>query len=167
MSAPANIQAATIDKYVAGWKKMSPQEMLATWSGNATQQGLPFTMSQPPKTRAQVEASLPKLSEILLNFKVTVTIYHGYIRHFNLTHPKLTIHNVVHDPSKGKAVIYAVSQADTPFGVPWRNEYASFLTFDESGEKIVKLEEMVDSAFVKAFLPPFQKYMSEQASQSG
>lgn len=73
---------------------------------------------------------------------------------------------MVHDVAKGKAVIYAISRADTPFGVEWTNEYAAFITLGESGEKIVKLEEMVDSAFMKAFYPIFQKYLSEEASQA-
>lgn len=73
---------------------------------------------------------------------------------------------MVHDAAKGKAVIYAISQADTSLGMEWRNECATFVTLDESGEKIVKLEEMVDSAFMKAFFPIFQKYMREQASQA-
>lgn len=72
---------------------------------------------------------------------------------------------MVHDAPKSKAVIYAISRADTPFGVEWTNEYACFITLDESGEKIVKLEEMVDSAFMKAFFPLFQKHMSEMASK--
>lgn len=73
---------------------------------------------------------------------------------------------MVHNAAKGKAVIYAISRADTPFGVEWTNEYACFVTLDESGERIVKLEEMVDSAFMQSFFPIFQKYLSEQASQA-
>jgi hypothetical protein len=42
----------------------------------------------------------------------------------------------VHDAAKSKAVIYATSKADTPFGdFKWTNEYAVFVTFTEDGEK--------------------------------
>ncbi len=73
---------------------------------------------------------------------------------------------MVHDTVKRKAVIYAITRADTPFGIEWINEYACFVTLDESGERIVKLEEMIDSAFMKSFYPIFQKYLSDQASQA-
>ena len=72
----------------------------------------------------------------------------------------------MHDAEEGKAVIYAVSRADTPFGIEWRNEYACFVTLDATRERIIKLEEMVDSAFMKSFYPVFQKYLSEQASHA-
>ena len=71
------------------------------------------------------------------------------------------IHEVVHDVPQRKAVVYALSTGKTSFG-DWASDYAVFFTFDESGEKIVKLEEMVDSAFMKDFFPKFQGYMREQ-----
>ncbi len=67
----------------------------------------------------------------------------------------------MHDAENSKAVVYAVSKADTPFG-DWTNEYAVFFTFDESGEKIAKIEEMVDSAFLNDFFPKFQSFLREQ-----
>ncbi len=77
---------------------------------------------------------------------------------------KLKIHEVVHDAARSKAVVYAVSRADTPFG-DWTNEYAVFFTFDESGQRIAKIEEMVDSAFLNDFFPKFQNFLKEQQQQ--
>lgn len=75
----------------------------------------------------------------------------------------MDIHSIVHDASRSKAVIYASSFADTPFGdFKWTNEYAVFLTFSEDGTQVRKLEEMVDTAFYRAFFPKFQNYMKEQ-----
>jgi len=69
----------------------------------------------------------------------------------------------VHDAAKSKAVIYATSKADTPFGdFKWTNEYAVFVTFTEDGEKVSKVEEMVDTAFFQEF----QKTVFEQAGAS-
>lgn len=79
MSAPAHVQAATIDKFIAGWKKLSPKDMFATWSDDATQQALPFSLGHPSRSRAQVETALPRLMQILTNYKVSLLKYHQYI----------------------------------------------------------------------------------------
>ena len=69
----------------------------------------------------------------------------------------------MHDAAKSKAVIYATSNADTPFGdLKWTNEYAVFVTFTEDGTQINRMEEMVDTAFFQQFMPKFQQYMGEQ-----
>ena len=69
----------------------------------------------------------------------------------------------MHDASKGKAVIYATTRADTPFGdFKWTMEYAVFVSFTEDGEQINRMEEMMDTAFYHEFFPKFQRYMSEQ-----
>lgn len=41
-------------------------------------------------------------------------------------------------------------------------EYAAFLTFSNTGEKVEKVEEMLDSAFMESFSPKFFKYLKEQ-----
>lgn len=80
----------------------------------------------------------------------------------------MEIYEIVHDVARGKAVIYATSHADTPWeDFKWKNEYAVFLTFTENGEKINKVDEMLDSAFAKEFFPRFQKYLSEQGASEG
>lgn len=76
---------------------------------------------------------------------------------------QLVIHEVVHDVAKGKAVVYANSTADTPFGdFQWRNECAVLFSFTGDGEQINRLEEMVDTGFYREFFPKFQKYLQEQ-----
>lgn len=75
-----------------------------------------------------------------------------------LTNLELTIHNVVHDTAQGKAAIYAVVKADTPFA-EYKNEQAVFLTFDESGEKVCRIEEMNDTAFRKDWDPKYYKHI--------
>lgn len=68
----------------------------------------------------------------------------------------------MHDVTRGKASIFAVSSGDTSFG-DFTNEYAVFIEFDETGEKITKLDEMMDSAFLMKFFPNFKKYLAEHA----
>ncbi|KAG9229992.1 hypothetical protein BJ875DRAFT_473434 [Amylocarpus encephaloides] len=146
MSAPAEVQAATLDKFIAGWKEFTPESWMATWSGDCTQKMLPFSLGVPARPRAEVIGILPSLMGILKNYQ-------------------LDIYEIVHDAPRNKAVIYATSNADTPFGdFKWTNEYAVFLTFTEDGTQVGKFEEMVDTAFYQQFFPRFQQYMKEQGA---
>jgi hypothetical protein len=43
-------------------------------------------------------------------------------------------------------------------------EYAAFFTFNDAGDRIIRLEEMLDSAVMKQFAPKFQQYLQEQRS---
>ncbi len=74
----------------------------------------------------------------------------------------------MHDSARGKAAIYATIKADTSFG-PYNNEQAVFISFDESGEKVNKIEEMNDTAFRKEFDPKYYQHIgwgtSKQAKQ--
>ena len=66
---------------------------------------------------------------------------------------------------QGKAVIYAVTKADTPFG-PYNNEHSLFLWFDETGENVQKIEEMFDAVVMKDFLPKLEQYVAQQKAQA-
>lgn len=56
-----------------------------------------------------------------------------------------------------------MTKADTPFG-PYSNEQAVFLWFNEEGDKVEKIEEMFDSAFMAEFMPNFREYMAKQST---
>ena len=79
---------------------------------------------------------------------------------------KLTVHEVLHDAGKNKAAVYCVSKGDTPLG-PWALEYAAFLTFNETGDRVARVEEMLDSAFMRDFGPKLGRYFQEQAVAHG
>ena len=57
--------------------------------------------------------------------------------------------------------MYALSKGKLPWG-PWELEYAVFITFNEAGDKIALLEEMLDSAFLKDFGPKFGQYLQQR-----
>ena len=71
----------------------------------------------------------------------------------------------MHDSAHNKATLYCVTKADTPFG-PYENEQAVFLWFNEEGDKIGKIEEMFDSAFMHGFLSRFREYMAKKAGEA-
>ncbi|KAI2613405.1 hypothetical protein GGR54DRAFT_615700 [Hypoxylon sp. NC1633] len=146
MPASADIQAATLDRFLAGWKEFTPESWTATWSEDFQQQLLPFTLGVPAQTRDQAKSRLSKLMGLLTNYEVE-------------------FYEVVHDAVKGKAFIYARSTADTAFeDFKWTNDYAVIITFTEDGKQVRRFEEMVDTAFFQKFFPRFQQYLSEQGA---
>lgn len=67
--------------------------------------------------------------------------------------------------AKGKAAIYALTKANTPFG-PYQNEHAIFLWFTEDGKKVDKIEEMFDGVFMKDFMPKLERHIAEQEAKA-
>ncbi|KKA17950.1 hypothetical protein T310_8109 [Rasamsonia emersonii CBS 393.64] len=139
MPAPAHVQAATLQRFLDAWKKWDAEEWLAVFADDFTQVTLPFGLGIPPRPRAQVEQVLPALV-------ATVKSY------------ELTVHHVIHDVEKNKAAVYASSKGALPWG-PWELEYSVFITFSEAGDKVARLEEMMDSAFLRDFGPKFGQYL--------
>lgn len=60
----------------------------------------------------------------------------------------MTIVNYMAVPSERRAVCLSSLSANTRAG-PYSNEYVWFFDFDETGEKIVNIEEFMDSSAVK------------------
>ncbi|KAI0121123.1 hypothetical protein BJ170DRAFT_600130 [Xylariales sp. AK1849] len=138
MSGPAEVQAATIDHFLKGWDTWKPEAFLSSWSDDCTQKTLPYSHNVATRDRANTDHLFPILMSIMDNFQ-------------------LTVHNIVHDAAQSKAAIYASTTADTPFG-PYQNEHAIFLWFNESGEKVQKIEEMFDQIVMREFLPKLEQY---------
>ncbi|KAF2232858.1 hypothetical protein EV356DRAFT_517001 [Viridothelium virens] len=141
MSAPADIQAETLARFLNAWKKWSAEDWLNIFADDITQVTMPFALGIPSRSRAEVEQTLPALVAAVQSYE-------------------LTIHNVIHDVQAGKAAVYALSKGKLPWG-PWELEYAVFITFNKAGDKIACLEEMLDSAFLKDFGPKFGQYLQQ------
>lgn len=77
---------------------------------------------------------------------------------------QLQVQQIVHDAANNKAAVYATSTGDTELG-PWATDYAVFITFNDAGDKVKLLEEMLDSAFMKEFGPKFGRYAQEQIAK--
>ena len=60
-------------------------------------------------------------------------------------------------------MIRAYGSAETPVG-PYANEYIWVLTFDASGDKVLKILEFVDSAFSARFGSELRKHREKDAS---
>lgn len=75
MHASAEVQAATLEKFIDGWSKWTPDDFLASWSENCTQTALPFGSGSPTHSRAELEHLFPKLMSTLTNFQVNERIF--------------------------------------------------------------------------------------------
>lgn len=69
-TATAEAQAATLAKFIEGWKEFTAESWTETWTDDCTQNFLPFTMGVPPRTKPEVLKLLPSLLGVLHNYKV-------------------------------------------------------------------------------------------------
>nr|UYO77240.1 cytochrome P450 monooxygenase [Trichoderma psychrophilum] len=139
MPAPAEVQVATLQKFIDAWKRWDAQEWLSTFSDDFTQLTLPLGLGIPNRPRAQVEQVLPALM-------ATVKSY------------ELTVRHIVHDAAANKAAVYASSKGILPWG-EWQMDYAAFVTFTEAGDKVAAVEEMLDTARLGEFGPKFSQFL--------
>nr|UYO77228.1 monooxygenase [Trichoderma oligosporum] len=141
MPAPAEIQAATLQKFIDSWKRWDSREFLSLFSDDFTQVTLPLGLGIPSRPRAQVEQVLPALM-------ATIKSYELNVRH------------VIHDATANKAALYVESKGILPWG-PWQMDYAAFVIFSEAGDKLNTVEEMLDTAKMADFVPKFNQYLEE------
>jgi hypothetical protein len=71
MPAPAHIQARTLESFIEAWKRWSAKDMLAVFSEDFTQTTMPFALGIPVRSRSEVEAVLPKLTQTVTDYKVS------------------------------------------------------------------------------------------------
>ncbi|KAG6021189.1 hypothetical protein E4U41_002606 [Claviceps citrina] len=140
MSTAAEIQALTLQRFIAGWQTWTMDSFFDALSDDFTQMPLPYGAMHPARTREELVPVLSTLMSVLTNFK-------------------LTVHNTIHDPPARKAALYAVAEADTPFG-PYHNEQAVFVWFTPAGDKVERIEELFDTVFMREFFPKFKDYLS-------
>ncbi|KAG6015672.1 hypothetical protein E4U41_004578 [Claviceps citrina] len=135
MPPPADVQKATLDKFIDAWARWHADDFIALWSDGLTFTELPFSSGKPTRPRDKLEPRYRLLMSTLTNYK-------------------LDVKHVVHDTARAKACIYGVVRADAPCGA-YANEQALFIAFDESGERVDRIEEMNDSAFRKEWDPKY------------
>lgn len=70
MPAPAEVQAATLDKFIESWRRWSPDDFLATWSEDLNFTTLPFSYGKPTRARPQLEPRYRLLMSTLKNLEV-------------------------------------------------------------------------------------------------
>ncbi|KAM0209553.1 hypothetical protein ACHAQD_011140 [Fusarium lateritium] len=70
----------------------------------------------------------------------------------NLSDFKAEIHTEVYDVENRKSTVYLSSTADTPLGPgTWKNEAVFMSQFTDDGKMLLRIDELLDSAFLKEF----------------
>ena len=70
MHETAEVQAATLEKFIVGWRKWTSDDFLASWSQDCTQRALPFKPDQLARPRVELEPLFGMLMSTLTNFRV-------------------------------------------------------------------------------------------------
>ncbi|KAI1145400.1 hypothetical protein F4825DRAFT_443968 [Nemania diffusa] len=78
----------------------------------------------------------------------------------------VTIDDLIEDARANKVVILAHSTASTDVG-PYANEYVFVFHLNETGDKITRFQEFVDSANSVTFFPKLQEYLEQKAKAEG
>lgn len=71
MSGPSDLQAQTLERFIEAWQKWSAEDMLECFSSDVQQRSMPLSLGIPARQRKEVEAVLPKLVQVVDNYKVS------------------------------------------------------------------------------------------------
>lgn len=63
------------------------------------------------------------------------------------------------------AAVHLFSKASTPIG-QHESEYAFFLTFNEDGTKVTRVEEMADSAYATKFFGQLREHLQKHGGDA-
>ena len=72
----------------------------------------------------------------------------------------------IFDVESRKAAIHCYGVAPSPIG-DYANEYSMFMTFSEDGTKVVRLSEMLDSAYSLEFFGKLMTHMKASGDATG
>lgn len=67
----AEIQETTLNKFLAAWEDWSSEGQIAFFTEDVKQRTLPFSLRIPSRSRDEIQATLPRLEEIVTNYKVS------------------------------------------------------------------------------------------------
>jgi hypothetical protein len=138
---PPTPQRQTADKLIVAFNRMDIPAIMSFRTPTCTRYLLPQSMKLGPQDNATYEKSLYSLKTVFQNFN-------------------LDVHEVVEDVKARKVVMWLSARADTAAG-EYVNEYMWVLEFDESGEKVVKVKEFVDTVMQREFWPKLQESMRQ------
>lgn len=126
----------TAVEFIEDFENLSPSTMLARRTPDCTHIFLPSSIAPPPKDNAAFEAHISRLHDIIKSFPVTAK-------------------EIMEDGDQNKVVVWATSQAQFYDEVKdrglsdeewaYKGTYIFILTMNESGDKIQKVVEFVDS----------------------
>ena len=143
-------QLQTAEAVVEAFNRMDVDAIMSYRSADCLRHILPSTLGYPPTTNDQYRTHLEKLKPIFSNFS-------------------LVINDVIEGTDGRRICMYLRARADTLAG-EYINEYMWTLDFDETGTKITKNKEFVDTVMNRDFWPKLsaavKQYQVAKAPQS-
>lgn len=82
MSVTFEKQAATLQEFIEGWRKWTPEAFLPTFSADCTQTALPFNSGKHTRSRKDLERLFPVLMTTLSNFEVRRYFVQNGLRYY-------------------------------------------------------------------------------------
>ena len=135
-------QRQTSEAVVEAFNRMDIDAIMLYRSADCLRYILPSTLGHPPTNNEQYRSHLGKLKPIFSNFS-------------------LVINDLIEDSAEHRICMYLRARADTLAG-EYINEYMWTLDFDETGTKITKVNEFVDTVMNRDFWPKLSAAMKER-----
>lgn len=157
-SSSAQAQRRLAEEFVQGYSDFTVESLLKPRAENCEHHMLPTNLNRPVRTNQDYEKFFGVLKENMSDFEVCCC-YVPHICSQVLTPKQMTAHRFVNDPDEKTIAVYATGTAKTPWG-PYDNSYVFFLKCE--GEKIVRIDEFVDSKFSTEFFEKMQAYSKGQ-----
>jgi ketosteroid isomerase-like protein len=126
---------------IAAFNKMDIDAILSHRSPGCMRHILPSSLNIAPTNNTEYEQQLQRLTLIFRNFE-------------------LALQDIVEDVGSCRVVLWLKARADTIVG-EYVNEYMWTLDFDETGERIIRVHEFVDSAVQRDFWPKLEGALRE------
>ncbi|KAJ5306863.1 hypothetical protein N7508_005878 [Penicillium antarcticum] len=142
MPSVAENQIRTAKDLFEGYNEYTADAVLRSRADNCVHYILPTSLNRPSKTNEEYREFFGPLQKVMHRFETT-------------------IHRIVNDPENHCAAVHASGIGESPVA-EYKNEYAFFLEFNETGDKITKIEEFVDAAFSKNFLAKVLEWQAKQ-----
>jgi len=134
-------QKRTALAVVAAFNAMDIDAIISHRSPGCMRHIQPSSLNIAPSNNTEYAQQLQRLTAMFQNFE-------------------LSVQDVVEDREAFRVVLWLKARADTVVG-EYVNEYVWTLDFDETGEKIVRMHEFVDSAVQREFWPKLEGAMRE------
>ena len=134
-------QKQTALAVVAAFNSMDVDSIISHRSPGCMRHILPSTLNLAPMNNTEYQTQLQKLIAVFLNFN-------------------LTVHDIVEDREAHRIVMWLKARADTLVG-EYVNEYMWTLDFDDTGEKIIRQHEFVDTVMNRDFWPKLSAALKE------
>lgn len=134
-------QRQTALAVVAAFNSMDVDGIISHRSPGCMRHILPSSLNIAPTNNTEYATQLLKLTAVFMNFN-------------------LTVHDIVEDREAHRIVMWLKARADTMVG-EYVNEYMWTLDFDETGEKIIRMHEFVDTVMNRDFWPKLSAALKE------